>query len=260
MRIALFSDIHANLPALEAVLVDMETRNLDAIYCLGDLVGYAPWPNEVITEIRKRKIPTIAGNYDEGIGLASNNCGCAYKTDKDKELGAVSIGFTNKIITEENRQYLRMLPRHIRLTFLDESAEENKIELLLVHGSPRKINEYLFEDRPEKSFLRLLEEANTDILFFGHTHKPFHRALPYEQAGQTRYRHAINIGSVGKPKDGDIRACYAILEITSATKLSQPESLQVAFIRVAYDVEKVAQAVEASPLPNEYADMLRKAY
>jgi len=260
MRIAFFSDIHANLPALEAVLADMETRNLDAIYCLGDLVGYAPWPNEVITEIRKRKIPTIAGNYDEGIGLMSHNCGCAYKTEQDKALGAVSIGFTNEIITEENREYLRMLPRHIRLTFLDESKEENKIELLLVHGSPRKINEYLFEDRPEKSFLRLLEEASAAILLFGHTHKPFHRVLPYEQEGQTHYRHAVNIGSVGKPKDGDTRACYAVLEITPATKLTQPDSLQVEFVRVAYDLEKAAQAVEESPLPNEYADMLRKAY
>jgi predicted phosphodiesterase len=260
MRIALFSDIHANLPALEAVLADMETRNLDAVYCLGDLVGYAPWPNEVVSEIRKRKIPTIAGNYDEGIGLMSNNCGCAYKTDKDKGLGAVSIDFTNQVIAEENRAYLRMLPRHTRLTFLDDSKAENKIELLLVHGSPRKINEYLFEDRPEKSFLRLLEEANADILFFGHTHKPYHRTLPYEHEGQTRYRHAINIGSVGKPKDGDPRACYAVLEITPATKLTQPESLQVAFIRVAYDTEKAAQAIEDSSLPNEFADMLRKAY
>ena len=77
MKIALFSDIHANLPALEAVFADIEKRHLDAIYCLGDLVGYAPWPNEVITEIRRRGIPTIAGNYDQGIGLHSNDCGCA---------------------------------------------------------------------------------------------------------------------------------------------------------------------------------------
>ncbi|PIQ21524.1 MAG: YfcE family phosphodiesterase, partial [Cytophagales bacterium CG18_big_fil_WC_8_21_14_2_50_42_9] len=67
MRIALFSDIHANLPALEAVLADMDQQNLDAVYCLGDLVGYATWPNEVVAEIRKRRIPTIAGNYDEGV-------------------------------------------------------------------------------------------------------------------------------------------------------------------------------------------------
>lgn len=259
MRIALFSDIHANLPALEAVLADMDTQNLDAVYCLGDLVGYATWPNEVVAEIRKRKIPTIAGNYDEGVGQASPNCGCAYKTYTEKTLGQQSIDYTNSIVTAETRQYLRTLPRHLRLTFMDDSREENKIELLMVHGSPRKINEYLFEDRPEKSFIRLLEEAHADIMFFGHTHKPYHRALPYEQDGETRFRHAINIGSVGKPKDGDPRSCYAIVELRPDTKLTNPDGIQVDFIRVPYDVEKAAQAVEASPLPSEFAQMLRTA-
>jgi len=82
MRIALFSDIHANLPALEACLKSIQEQKPDAIYCLGDLVGYNIWPNEVIGEIRKRGIPTIAGNYDFGIGRSSDDCGCAYKTDK----------------------------------------------------------------------------------------------------------------------------------------------------------------------------------
>lgn len=259
MRIALFSDIHANLPALQAVLADMDNQNLDAVYCLGDLVGYATWPNEVVAEIRKRKIPTIAGNYDEGVGLSSPNCGCAYKTDTEKDLGQQSIDYTNSIVTEQSRQYLRMLPRHIRLTFMDDSREENKIELLMVHGSPRKINEYLFEDRPEKSFIRLCEEANADIMFFGHTHKPYHRAMLYEQDGETRYRHAVNIGSVGKPKDGDPRSCYVIVELTPDSKLTNPDSIKVDFIRVPYDVEKAAQAIEASPLPSEFAQMLRTA-
>ncbi|QMU26519.1 metallophosphoesterase family protein [Adhaeribacter radiodurans] len=259
MRIALFSDIHANLPALEAVLADMDQQNLDAVYCLGDLVGYATWPNEVVAEIRKRRIPTIAGNYDEGVGLGSPNCGCAYKTDGEKDLGQQSIDYTNFVITEKNRNYLRMLPRHLRVVFQDNSEEANKIEMLLVHGSPRKINEYLFEDRPEKSFLRMMEEARADILFFGHTHKPYHRAMPYEHEGQTRYRHAINIGSVGKPKDGDPRSCYVILELIPESNLTTPDSIQVEFVRVAYDVEKAAQAVEASPLPNEFAQMLRTA-
>ena len=152
-----------------------------------------------------------------------------------------------------------MLPRHLRVTFMDNSDEANKIDMLLVHGSPRKINEYLFEDRPEKSFLRMMEEAQADLLFFGHTHKPYHRILPYEQEGQIRYRHAINIGSVGKPKDGDPRSCYVILELTPESKLTDPESVQVEFVRVAYDVERAATAIEESPLPSEFAGMLRTA-
>ncbi len=126
------------------------------------------------------------------------------------------------------------------------------------HGSRKspKINEYLFEDRDEKSLQRIMEQAGADIMALGHTHKPYHRVLKNEDG---THRHAINIGSVGKPKDGDNRACYVLLEITPETTMKKPE-LKVEFLRVAYDFKSVAQSVEASPLPNEYADMLRKAY
>lgn len=257
MKIALFSDIHANLPALEAVLSDMEKRKPDAVYCLGDLVGYAPWPNEVIAEIRRRGIPTIAGNYDQGIGLHSDDCGCAYKTDDEKAMGKVSIAFTNEIVEADARRYLRTLPAHLMVKF---DLGKEKFNLLLVHGSPRKINEYLFEDRPEASFLRMMEQAEADIMAFGHTHKPFHKKLAEDGEAGKRFRHAINIGSVGKPKDGDPRACYVMLNLDENTAMSDAESLKVDFIRVEYDVEKTAKAVEASPLPDKYAQMLRKAY
>jgi putative phosphoesterase len=257
MKIALFSDIHANLPALEAVLQDIDSRKPDIIYCLGDLVGYAPWPNEVINEIRRRRIHTIAGNYDQGIGLTSDDCGCAYKTDTEKGLGVQSIAYTNQVVGREEREYLRNLPSHFAIDF---EFGKNKFRFLMVHGSPRKINEYLFEDRPEDSLFRILEHADADIMAFGHTHKPYHRKLTYPQINETYFRHAINIGSVGKPKDGDPRACYVMLTINPETTMTNPDSLQVEFIRVAYDVERAAKGVEESPLPNEYADMLRKAY
>ncbi|MDX1913019.1 MAG: metallophosphoesterase family protein [Saprospiraceae bacterium] len=170
MTIALFSDIHANLPALEAFFADVDKRRPDQIFCLGDLVGYNIWPNEVVQEIRRRGIPTIAGNYDFGIGRSSDDCGCAYKTDEEKTNGSVSIAFTNQIVKAEERKYLRELPKHIRVEI--EMNEGEPLSLLLVHGSPRKINEYLFEDRDEKSLLRILEGANADVLCFGHTHKP----------------------------------------------------------------------------------------
>ena len=255
MRIALFSDIHANLPALEACLKDIDTRKPDAVYCLGDLVGYNLWPNEVINEIRRRNIPTIAGNYDFGIGRTSDDCGCAYKTDSEKANGAVSISYTNQIVKSDERHYLRSLPSHIRLEY--QLTEGAKFNLLMVHGSPRKINEYLFVDREEKSLLRILEQADTHIMFFGHTHKPYHRILKDENG---HYRHAINIGSVGKPKDGDIRGGYVMITLDESFSLSTADSLKVEFIRFDYDIEKAAKAVEDSPLPNEYADMLRKSY
>jgi putative phosphoesterase len=257
MKIALFSDIHANLPALEACFKSIEQQKPDAIYCLGDLVGYNTWPNEVINEIRSRRIPTIAGNYDQGIGLMSGDCGCAYKTDKDKDFGAISIEYTDSIVGKEERAYLRTLPAHIRVEF---QLNNDKLNLLLVHGSPRKINEYLFEEREEKSLLRIMEEADADILCFGHTHKPFHRILPAEPGENMRHRHAINIGSVGKPKDGNPQGCYVLLTINPDSSITNKDSVKVEFIRFDYDIEKAAKAVDNSPLPNEFADMLRRGY
>ncbi|WP_205509919.1 metallophosphoesterase family protein [Longitalea arenae] len=255
MRIALFSDIHANLPALEAFFADVDKRQPDALYCLGDLVGYNIWPNEVINEIRRRKIPTIAGNYDFGIGRSIDDCGCAYKTDQEKANGAISISLTNELVNAEERKYLRSLPAHIRLEF---QLNNDTLNLLLVHGSPRKINEYLFEDRDEKSMLRIMEDADADILCFGHTHKPYHRILNAGAAHEPRYRHAINIGSVGKPKDANPQGGYVMITINENASVLDKESIQVAFIRFNYDVEKAAKAVEDSRLPNAYAESLRK--
>ncbi len=257
MRIALFSDIHANLPALEACLTNIEEQKPDAIYCLGDLVGYNIWPNEVINEIRKRGIPTIAGNYDFGIGRTSDDCGCAYKTDEEKAMGKVSISFTNSIVKNDERNYLRTLPAHIKIEF---QLNNDKLNLLLVHGSPRKINEYLFEDRDEKSLLRIMETADADIMCFGHTHKPYHRILPTDPTENAHYRHAINIGSVGKPKDGNPKGCYVMLTINQESSITNKNSVQAEFIRFDYDIEKAAKAIEESPLPNDYAKMLRKGY
>lgn len=254
MKIALFSDIHANLPALEAFFKDLETRNTDAVYCLGDLVGYNIWPNEVIDEIRKRGIPTIAGNYDWGIGRSSDDCGCAYKTDEEKAMGKVSISYTNEVVKDQQRAYLRTLPAHIRLEY---QLNDEKRNILLVHGSPRKVNEYLFEDRDEKSMIRIMEQADADIMCFGHTHQPYHRILNSGTEGKDHFRHAINIGSIGKPKDKDPRGGYVILTINPDSNVTRSESVQVEFVRFEYDVEKAAKAVEDSPLPNEYADMLR---
>jgi predicted phosphodiesterase len=254
-KIALFSDIHANLPALEAFFADLDARQPDFIYCLGDLVGYNIWPNEVIDEIRKRNIPTIAGNYDFGIGRATDDCGCAYKTEEEKANGAVSISFTNDMIKPAQRSYLRSLPAHIKVEF---QLNNDKLNLLLVHGSPRKINEYLFEDRDEKSLLRIMKDADADIMCFGHTHKPYHRILDSGEEGQPHFRHAINIGSVGKPKDADNRGGYVMLTIDEHSSVLDKNSVQVEFIRFAYDFEKAARAVEESILPNAYAENLRK--
>ena len=254
MKIALFSDIHANLPALMAVLEDMEARSVDQIYCLGDLVSYAPFPNEVIAEIRKRHIPCIAGNHDERIGFDPEATDYDQKLKEAQKESAISRAFTNKILLSEHRSYLKHLPRHLALDF---QFNDLQFKMLLVHGSSKKIDEYIFEDHPESDLLELMDFGQADIMAFGHTHKPFHRVLKDKD---NRYRHAINTGSVGKPKDGDNRACYVLIGIDVNSSMQHPERLKVEFVRVPYAIEEVATAIENGPLPDVYADMLRKAY
>ena len=235
-QITIFGDIHANLPALEAVLADIDRRGLTNLYCLGDLVGYGTFPNEVITIIRERNIPTLMGNYDQGVGQDSDDCGCAYKTAEAKALGERSITWSNAHTTPENKQYLRQLAEHI-------PVQLGELNILLVHGSPRRINEYLYEDRPEASLERLFDGLEAEVLVCGHTHLPYHRVLG---SG----RQVINAGSVGKPKDNNPQASYLILT-------TEEGKLQVEFVRVPYDVERAAQAIEATDMPNEFAEMLR---
>ncbi len=235
--ITIFGDIHANLPALEVVLTDMDERHLQNRYCLGDLVGYGTFPNEVTSAIRSSGVPCIMGNYDQGVGNDSDDCGCAYKTEVEEERGKRSIAWTNAHTTANNKQFLRELPAHIPLQLGNR-------RVLIVHGSPRKINEYLYENRPDSSFEHLLDTTNIEVLICGHTHLPYHKVLP---SG----RHVINAGSVGKPKDGDNRACYVVVSI-------EGERLTAEFERVPYDIERAVQAIEASDMPHEFAAMLRE--
>jgi putative phosphoesterase len=237
VRIALFSDVHSNLPAFEAVLADIARAGVDARYVLGDLVGYAPWPNEVLERLQAERIPCVMGNYDEGTGCDRDECGCAYIDPTEKALGDRSFDWTKAHTTASNKTWLRSLPREIRF-------EADGHRFLLVHGSPRRINEYLFEDKPDATFARIAAGASADVIACGHTHRPY-----VKDVAGTRF---INDGSMGKPKDGDPRACWALVEATAA-------EVRVEFQRVAYDVERPARAIEASDLPHEFADQLREA-
>jgi putative phosphoesterase len=230
MKIAIFSDIHANIQALESVWEDLKQQDPDEIYCLGDLVGYGANPNEVVEFIRDKNIPTIMGNYDNGVGHDLDDCGCDYKDARLEKLGELSIWWSRGHAIQENKEYLRSLPKEIRL-------HDSGRNLLLVHGSPRSLHEYLPEQRPTVTFERIAKVAECDIMFFGHTH------IPYEKrVGETLF---VNTGSVGRPKDGDPRAGYVVLE-----------SGEVEFRRVIYDAEAAAQAIRASDLPDYYADEL----
>jgi putative phosphoesterase len=228
-RLAVFSDVHGNLPALEAVLANVEWHGVTAVICLGDLVGYGPFPNEVARLVRQRGIPTIMGNYDQGIGFSLGDCGCVYKTDEQRAEGAASLAWTDEVTTEETRAFLRTLEDRLVL-------ETPAGELLAVHGSPRRINEYLFGDRPEPAMARMARDNPYRAILFGHTHVPYVRDVE-----GTAF---VNVGSAGRPKDGDWRACYALIDPSD----TGAEGLAVEFVRLAYDHGRLEQALMETAL------------
>lgn len=233
-RVAIFSDVHANLPALEAVLDEIDAAGITAILCGGDLVGYGPHPNEVCTLIQQRAIPTIYGNYDHAIARDEHDCGCAYITRHDRDLGQESVEWTLVNTGPAAKNFMRELPFDLRFAV-------GTCDVHLVHGSPRRVNEYLFEDKPLSLYERLARAEEAGALVFGHTHKPW-----VDVRGDVMF---INSGSVGKPKDGDPRACW--IELRSA-----PAYVEVVAHRVGYDADAVAAQVRAAGLPGEFADKL----
>ena len=235
--VAVITDIHANLPALEAALTRIEELGIDEIYCGGDLVGYGPHPNEVCALIQERGIPTIYGNYDYAIARDLDDCGCAYVTPHDRELGQGSVEWTLANTGAEAKAFMRELPFDLRFAVGDRRVH-------LVHGSPRKVNEYLFEDKPASLYERLAAAEDDHALVFGHTHKPW--------VGEHDGVLFVNCGSVGKPKDGDPRGAFAVLRPAD-------DGIEVTIERVAYDAEAVAAEVRSAGLPPEFADKLLAA-
>jgi predicted phosphodiesterase len=235
--IALLSDVHGNRPALEAVFDDLQAREVTRSYCLGDLVGYGADPNGAIDLLRSHGVESILGNYDEGVAWETGDCGCFYANAEAKRIGEASYAFTVATVTVERKAYLRTLPRELHVYLAGKKVH-------LVHGSPRRINEYLSRDRDQRTYRRLAETETDDVLAFGHTHDPWFRSY-----GNTLF---VNVGSAGRPKDGDPRAAYVLLR-------SSPEApVDVVIVRVAYDVEAAAEAVVAAGLPPTLAQMLRQ--
>ena len=157
MKIAILSDLHGNLAATESVLAEIDNAQPDRIFCLGDLVGYGPFPNEVTTLIRTQGIPTIVGNYDDGVGFDRDDCGCAYRSAEEESRGQQSLAWTRATTSAENKAFLRSLSPAL-------TVDAHGQRLLLVHGSPRKMNEYLFEDRDPASLARIAQGVEADVL------------------------------------------------------------------------------------------------
>jgi predicted phosphodiesterase len=244
MRYALISDIHANLPAFEAVLADIVARpNVDATYHLGDLVGYSPWPNETVERLRAAGIPGVAGNYDSTVALHAKHCGCRSENAKQEELAHQSFSWTLEHTSTANKAFLGGLPFRLDLRPLGGHASGPTVTLL--HGNQVLNTVYVTAERTD-DFLQKMGAAVSakvgDVVCFGHTHKPWHRVVDGV--------HFVNTGSVGRPKDYDWRAGYVLLDVADG-------AVGVDFVRVEYDVEAAARGVIDAGLPAEFAEFLR---
>ncbi|MEI3791357.1 MULTISPECIES: metallophosphoesterase family protein [unclassified Chryseobacterium] len=240
IRIAIFSDVHGNLPALDAVLGDMEKRGITQKFCLGDLVDFAPWGNEVIEKIRYLNIPCLMGNHDERIAFDIPVVPLLKHSPEETEARFIAIGHSKKHITDKNKTFLSGLPFHIQLNYKVGKRHWN---IQLVHSGLLNNDIYLYESENNKVFIDMLEESQSDIVVMGHTHLSFKKY--FETKGW-----AVNCGSVGRSKEENRLASYLILTMEEDHML--PEIIQIP-----YPIEETALAIEESGIPDYYASFLK---
>jgi diadenosine tetraphosphatase ApaH/serine/threonine PP2A family protein phosphatase len=240
-RIAVFGGVYGNASALAAVLADARARDAEALFCLGDLGGFGPRPERVVPLLRQHGVRVLRGNYDEAVAAGASDCGCGYSDPRDNHYARISYAYTVAHTPAAHRAWLGALPGTLRTTL-------GPHRVLMCHGSPRRINEFLWESTtPDGLLRRLLGEHGADVLLCTHTGIKWHRALDGGGA------HAVNVGAVGRPEnDGTPRVWY--------TLLTAAPDLDVEFVPVAYDHERVARDVEAAGLPPEFAETLRTGW
>jgi diadenosine tetraphosphatase ApaH/serine/threonine PP2A family protein phosphatase len=240
-RIAVFGGVYANAEALAAVLSDARARDAERVFCLGDLGGFGPHPDRVFPLLRAADVDVVRGNYDEAVASGAADCNCGYTDPRDTHYARISYVYTVAHTSSINGAWLGTLPAHRRL-----SVGPHRV--LMCHGSPRRINEFLWESTtPDGLLRRLLDEHAADVLLCTHTGLKWRRRL---DGGA---RHAVNVGAIGRPEnDGTPRVWYAVLT-------ASPD-LDVEFVSVAYDHEATARAIEGEGLPREFAETLRTGW
>jgi len=236
MLIALISDIHGNLPALKTVLRDINCANAQQTWCLGDLVGYIPFPNECIRMIRKNVSASIVGNYDQKVIQFGQKKSKWKKSKKPAKFDAFE--WNNQNLSSKNQKYLHSLPLNIR-------RKIGKFNILLTHGSPQDINEPILPETPQECLVELGKTTNADIIIMGHTHRFMNRKV--------RKQWFINPGSIGLPVKKDLRASYALMEISQ-------DKIKVTERKIQYDISEVIKSLSESNLPRALTKMIKLEY
>lgn len=236
-RLALFGGIYSNYRALEVALEDAVRRGVDGIYCLGDLGAFGPYPDRAYPLLREARVQVIQGNYDNSLAEGLPDCQCGYTDPRDNYFARLSYAYTFQNTSDENKAWLRSLP-----PMLDLTIDDHRIRLC--HGSPRKMNEFLWESTCPDQFLEfLLDLSAADIVCVTHTGIKWHRQL-------SGNRHFVNVGVLGRPEnDGTTRVWYTVLEL-------DPSRAKVEFVPVAYDCGGLAADMRAEKLPPEFVETI----
>lgn len=234
-RLAFIGGIYSNWWALRATLADIEQRGVDGTYFLGDLGAFGPHPNRVPELLIERGIPGIQGNYEESLSTGAQDCHCGYTDPRDNHYAQISYDYTFANTSDELKRWMGSLPRTIRFTAGDR-------RFLLVHGSPRKTNEFLWRSTSPAPFLeRLCREHEADVIVCTHTGLHWHKPL---EGG----RHVINAGVIGRPaNDGRTNVWYAIVQVREG-------DVTVEFVPIAYEHERLAAEMRAERLPEEFVE------
>lgn len=240
IQIAVFGDVHGNLPALEVVLKDIEQRGIHQKFCLGDLVDFAPWGNEVIETIKSLNIPCILGNHDERIAFDLPVFPLSKHSEEETKARFVAIDHSKKNITEENKMFLSELPFHLKLNYKVGNKHWN---IQLVHSSLESNDTYLYESENDEVFMNMLEDSKADIMVMGHTHLSFIKQFENK-------KWAVNCGSVGRSREENRLASYLLLTLIENEII--PEIIQLE-----YPLEETARQIEESGIPDYYASFLR---
>jgi diadenosine tetraphosphatase ApaH/serine/threonine PP2A family protein phosphatase len=241
-RIAVFGGVYANAHALAATLADVRRRDVDAVFCLGDLGGFGPHPDRVFPLLGQTGVRAIQGNYDQSVALGRDDCGCGYTDPRDNHYARISYAYTLAHTSSEHRRWMAALPEHRRLRLGEHAA-------LLCHGSPRGISEFLWESTtPDGLVARLCDDVRADVILCTHSGIKWHRRLPDG-------RHLVNVGVIGRPEnDGTPRVWYTLLTAEPG------RGLAVEFVPIAYDHERLAREMAAEGLPAEFIDTIRTGW
>ena len=263
--VAIFGGVYSNHHALRAVLDDAAACRAEQIICLGDIGGFGPHPDRSIEILRDAGILTIQGNYDDSVGSGLDDCQCGYTDPRDNHYAQISYDYTLAHTSHSHRAWLRELPTGARLTM-------GGVRIRLAHGSPRRVNEFLWESTTPRPFIeRLLNEHDTDVIFVTHTGIPWLRSAVQEgergveqgaamsaaKANATSLnRGIVNVGAIGRPaNDGDTHVWYALVRVPEVGSEGAAR-LEVELRAVAYDHERLAEEMRAESLPEEFVETI----